>query len=232
MHLVENTGCNPDYPVGVGASVDYCACTFFDVQWGRCLDQGAEVSPGYHNMYVLTTDYNALQSTFVFSFDVSLSTPCHLLNQGFTFCSRESGNGFLYVTGSESGRRRHLLEFTPREDSAVAIDTMSSLCRDALSLDSLANVRRDCLAAFEESKVTVRMFGMEGAWPAYAFCGAEDMLHTFMFKPHNMIILFSNASAVARVFMRHTYARHVLRPAGRGARWPPSSCTSCRARRT
>ena len=196
--------------VGVGASAGYCACTLFDVQWGRCLDQGAAVSPGYDNMCVLTTDYNALQSTFVFSFDVSLSTPCRLLNQGFTFCSRESGNGFLYVTGSESGRRRHLLEFAPREDGAVAIDTMSSLCRDALSTDSLANVRRDCVAAFEESKVTVRMLGMEGAWPACAFCGAEDMLHTFLFKPHNIIILFSNASAVARVFMRHTYARHVL----------------------
>ena len=194
--------------VGAGDSVGYCACTLFDVQWGRCLDQGAAVNPGYDNMCVLTTDYNALQSSFVFSFDTSLSTPCRMLNQGFTFCSRESGNGFLYVTGNEVGRRRHLLEFTPDDNSAVAVDTMSSLCRDALSTELMPNVRRECIDAFEESKVTVRMLGMQDAWPACAFCGAEDMLHTFMFKPHNMIILFSNVSSVAHVFMRHTYAKH------------------------
>lgn len=195
--------------VGAGSSVGYCACTLFDVQWGRCLDQGAAVNPGYDNMCVLTTDYNALQSTFVFSYDESLSTACRLLNQGFTFCSRESGNGFLYVTGNEVARRRRLLGFTPHEDTAISIDTMSSICRDALTTDSMPNVRRDCVRAFEESKVTVRMLGMEHAWPACAFCGLEDMLHTFMFKPHNMIILFSNASSVAHVFMRHTHARHL-----------------------
>jgi hypothetical protein len=193
--------------VGVGASVGYCACTLFDVQWGRCLDQGAAVNPGYDNMCVLTTDYNALQSSFVFSFDASLSTACRLLNQGFTFCSRESGNGFLYVTGNDVGGRRRLLE--SNEDSAVAIDTMSSLCRDAFSTDMMPNVRRDCIDAFEESRVTVRMLGMQDAWPACAFCGMEDMLHNFMFKPHNMIILFSNVSSVTHVFMRHTYAKHV-----------------------
>jgi len=192
--------------VGAGDSVGYCACTLFDVQWGRCLDQGAAVNPGYDNMCVLTTDYNALQSSFVFSFDASLSTACRLLNQGFTFCSRESGNGFLYVTGNEVGRRRRLLEAT--ENSAVAIDTMSSVCRDALSSDLMPNVRRDCIAAFEESKLTVRMLGMQDAWPECAFCGVEDMLHNFMFKPHNMIILFSNVSSVAHVFMHHTYAKH------------------------
>jgi hypothetical protein len=197
--------------VGAGASVGYCACTLSDVQWGRCLDQGAPVNPGYDNMCVLTTDYNALQSTFVFSFDESLSTACRLLNQGFTFCSRESGNGFLYVTGNEMGARRRLLEFTPNENSAVAIDTMSSLCRDALISDLMPNVRRDCIDAYEDSRVTVRMLGMQDAWPACAFCGPEDMIHNFMFKPHNMIILFSNVSAVARVFMRHTYARHVMK---------------------
>ena len=192
--------------VGAGDSVGYCACTLFDVQWGRCLDQGAAVNPGYDNMCVLTTDYNALQSSFTFSFDASLSTACRLLNQGFTFCSRESGNGFLYVTGNEVGRRRRLLESD--ENSAVAIDTMSSVCRDALSSDFMPNVRRDCIAAFEESKVTVRMLGMQDAWPECAFCGVEDMLHTFMFKPHNMIILFSNVSSVTHVFMHHTYAKH------------------------
>lgn len=196
--------------VGAGSSVGYCACTLFDVQWGRCLDQGAAVNPGYDNMCVLTTDYNALQSTFVFSYDQSLSTACRLLNQGFTFCSRESGNGFLYVTGNEVARRRRLLEFTPNEDSVVSIDTMSSLCRDALSTDSMPNVRRECIDAFEESKVTVRMLGMQDAWPECAFCGVEDMLHNFMFKPHNMIILFSNISSVAHVFMRHTSAKHVM----------------------
>ena len=51
---------------------------------------------------------------------------------------------------------------------------------------------------------------VQDAWPACAFCGVEDMLHNFLFKPHNMIILFSNASSVARVFIRHTYVRHVL----------------------
>jgi len=197
--------------VGAGASAGYCACTLFDVQWGRCLDQGAAVNPGYDNMCVLTTDYNAMQSSFVFAFDASLSTACRLLNQGSTFCSRESGNGFLYVTGNEMGGRRRLLEFTPDENSAVAIDTMSSLCRDALGTDLMPNVRRDCIDAFEESKITVRMLGMQHAWPACAFCGVEDMVHNFMFKPHNMIVLFSNVSSVAHVFMRHTYARHVLR---------------------
>jgi hypothetical protein len=194
--------------VGAGDSVGYCACTLFDVQWGRCLDQGAAVNPGYDNMCVLTTDYNALQSSFTFSFDASLSTACRLLNQGFTFCSRESGNGFLYVTGNDVGGRRRLLEFTANEHSAVAIDTMSSLCRDAFSTDLMPNVRRDCIEAFEDSKVTVDMLGMQQVWPACAFCGVEDMLHNFMFKPHNMIILFSNVSSVARVFMRHTYAKH------------------------
>jgi hypothetical protein len=193
--------------VGAGASVGYCACTLFDVQWGRCLDQGAAVNPGYDNMCVLTTDYNALQSSFVFSFDASLSTACRLLNQGFTFCSRESGNGFLYVTGNDVGGRRRLLE--SNEDSAVAIDTMSSLCRDAFSTDTMPNVRRDCIDAFQESRVTVGILGMQDAWPACAFCGMEDMLHNFMFKPHNMIILFSNVSSVAHVFMRHTYAKHL-----------------------
>jgi hypothetical protein len=195
--------------VGAGSSTGYCACTLFDVQWGRCLDQGAAVNPGYDNMCVLTTDYNALQSTFLFSFDQSMSTACRFLNQGFTFCARESSNGFLYVTGNEVARRRHLLEFDGAQDSALMIDTMSSLCRDALSTDSMPNVRRECIDAFEESKVTVRMLGMQDAWPPCAFCGVEDMLHTFMFKPHNMIILFSNVSSVARVFMRHTSARHV-----------------------
>ena len=187
--------------VGAGSSVGYCACTLFDVQWGRCLDQGAAVNPGYDNMCVLTTDYNALQSSFTFSFDVSLSTPCRVLNQGFTFCSRESGNGFLYVTGSEVGRRRHLLEFASDAKSPVVIDTMSSLCRDALSGDLMPNVRRDCIHAFEDSKVTVHMIGMQHAWPPCAFCGVEDIMHNFMFKPHNMIILFSNVSSVAHVFM-------------------------------
>jgi hypothetical protein len=195
--------------VGAGSSTGYCACTLFDVQWGRCLDQGAAVNPGYDNMCVLTTDYNALQSTFLFSFDQSMSTACRFLNQGFTFCARESSNGFLYVTGNEVARRRHLLGFDGAQDSALAIDTMSSLCRDALSTDSMPNVRRECIDAFEESKVTVRMLGMQDAWPQCAFCGVEDMLHTFIFKPHNMIILFSNVSSVARVFMRHTSARHV-----------------------
>ena len=162
-------------------------------------------------MCVLTTDYNALQSSFVFAFDASLSTACRLLNQGFTFCSRESGSGFLYVTGNEMGARRRLLEFSLDENSAVAIDTMSSLCRDALGTDLMPNVRRDCIDAFEESKVTVRMLGMQNAWPACAFCGVEDMVHNFMFKPHNMIVLFSNVSSVAHVFMRHTYARHVMK---------------------
>jgi hypothetical protein len=195
--------------VGAGDSVGYCACTLFDVQWGRCLDQGAAVNPGYENMCVLTTDYNALQSSFTFSFDASMSTACRLLNQGFTFCSRESGNGFLYVTGNEVGGRRRLLEFSATESSAVAIDTVSGICRDAFSSDLMPNVRRDCMQAFEDSKVTVRMLGMQDAWPACAFCGVEDMLHNFMFKPHNMIILFSNASSVGQVLMRHTYARHV-----------------------
>ena len=86
---------------------------------------------------------------------------------------------------------------------------MSSICRDALTTDSMPNVRRDCVSAFEDSKVTVRMLGMEHAWPACAFCGLEDMLHNFMFKPHNMIILFSNASSMAHVFMRHTHAKHL-----------------------
>ena len=195
--------------VGAGDSVGYCACTLFDVQWGRCLDQGAAVNPGYEKMCVLTSDYNALQSSFVFSFDASLSTACRLLNQGFTFCSRESGNGFLYVTGKTVGRRRRLLESTPNANDAFAVDTMSSLCRDALSTDSMPNVRRDCIEAFEQSKVTVRMLGMQDAWPACAFCGVEDMLQNFMFKPDNMIVLFSNVSAVAHVLMRHTYAKHV-----------------------
>jgi hypothetical protein len=101
-----------------------------------------------------------------------------------------------------------LLEFTPDENSAVAIDTMSSLCRDALGTGLMPNVRHACIEAFEESRVTVHMLGMQDAWPACAFCGVEDMLHTFMFKPHNMIILFSNVSSVAHVFMRHTYAKH------------------------
>jgi hypothetical protein len=96
-------------------------------------------------MCVLTTDYNALQSSFVFSFDVSLSTACRLLNQDFTFCSRESVNGFLYVTGNEVGRRHRLLEFASDESSAVAIDTMSSLCRDAFSIDTMSNLCRDAI---------------------------------------------------------------------------------------
>ena len=196
--------------VGAGSGGGFCACTLFDVQWGRCLDQGAAVNPGYDDICVLTTDYNALQSTFAFSFDVSMSTPCRLLNQGFTFCSRESNNGFLYVTGAEVARRRHLLEFAPDDRGAVAIDTRSSICRDALSTDLLPNVRRECVTAFEESRATVRMLGMQDAWPACAFCGAEDMMYTFMFKPHNMVILFSNASSVARVVLRHTFARHLM----------------------
>jgi len=195
--------------VGAGASVGYCACTLFDVQWGRCLDQGAAVNPGYDKMCVLTTDYNALQSSFVFGFDQSMSSPCRLLNQGFTFCSRESGNGFLYVTGTEVSRRRHLLGYDTT-DSGFTIDTMSSVCRDALSTDMMPNVRRECLETFEESKLTVRMLGMQDSWPACAFCGMEDMLHNFMLKPHNLIILFSNASAVAHVVMRHTYAKNLL----------------------
>ena len=104
-----------------------------------------------------------------------------------------------------------MLEFTPSDNSAVAIDTMSSLCRDALSSDVMPNVRRDCIDAYEDSRVTVRMLGMQNAWPACAFCGVEDMIHNFMFKPHNMIILFGNVSSVAHVFMRHTYARHVMK---------------------
>jgi len=196
--------------VGAGSGSGYCACTLFDVQWGRCLDQGAAVNPGYDSICVLTPDYNSLQSTFTFSFDVSMSTPCRLLNQGFTFCSRESNNGFLYVTGTEVARRRHLLEFTANDNGAAAIDTMSSICRDALSTDLMPSVRRDCIDAFDDSKVTVRMLGMQDAWPACAFCGAEDMMYNFLFKPHNMIILFSNASSVARVLMRHTYARHLM----------------------
>jgi len=196
--------------VGAGASVGYCACTLFDVQWGRCLDQGAAVNPGYDKMCVLTTDYNALQSSFVFGFDESMSSPCRLLNQGFTFCSRESGNGFLYVTGTEVSSRRRLLGIDAPEDSGFTIDTMSSVCRDALSTDLMPNVRRECLEAFEESKLTVRMLGMQDNWPACAFCGVEDMLHNFMLKPHNLIILFSNASAVAHVVMRHTYVKDLM----------------------
>jgi hypothetical protein len=53
------------------------------------------------------------------------------------------------------------------------------------------------------------MLGMQDAWPECAFCGVEDMLHNFMFKPHNMIILFSNISSVAHVFMRHTHAKNL-----------------------
>ncbi len=181
-----------------------------DVEWCRCLDQGAAVNPGYDRMCVLTTDYNALQSSFVFSFDASLSTACHLFNQGYTFCSRESVNGFLYVTGNELGARGRLLEFTDNDDAAVAIDTTSSLCRDALLTDTMPNVRRDRIAAFEDRKTTVHMLGMQDAWPACAFCGVEDMLHTFMFKPHNMVILFRNVSSVAHVLMCHTYARHAM----------------------
>jgi hypothetical protein len=196
--------------VGAGSSVGYCACTLFDVQWGRCLDQGAAVNPGYDDMCVLTTDYNALQSTFLFSYDESMSTACRLLNQGFTFCARESSNGFLYVTGNEVARRRHLLEFAPSQDGVLAIDTMSSICRDALSTGLMPNVRQECIDAYEGSRATVSMLGMQEAWPECAFCGLEDMMHTFMFKPHNMIILFSNVSSVARVFMRHTSAKHLV----------------------
>jgi hypothetical protein len=124
-------------------------------------------------MCVLTTDYNALQSSFVFSFDASLSTACRLLNQGFTFCSRESGNGFLYVTGNDVGGRRRLLDF--EEDSALTIDTVSSLCQDALSTELLPNVRRDCIQAFDDSKVTVRMLGMQDAWKRLiAYARAEQ----------------------------------------------------------
>lgn len=192
-----------------GMSLGYCACGLFQIKFARCLDHAKNVNPGYDDMCIFTSDPNFLRSvTFTFSFDTSISTPCRMINPALSFCSRET-NGQLYIVGTDISRRRHLLEVTSGSDD-VRIETASALCQDALASETMPHTRASCVAIYHESQLTVHELGLEGSLPACAFCGLEDAFAAFVLRPHNMIALTTNISAIIKIAARHTPLKHVF----------------------
>jgi hypothetical protein len=134
--------------------------------------------PAYDKLCVYTRDYSFLTTTnYVFSFYTSLTAPCNDLNPSSTFCARESSDGQLYAVGVDAVRRRHLLSHTGTGNTMTATDTYNSLCKDALSGESMPAHRASCRVAYEYSLETLAQLDLPWPLAPCTFCSIEDAVH-------------------------------------------------------
>jgi hypothetical protein len=170
------------------------------------------VIPGYNKLCIYTQDYNYLKTTaYIFSFYTTMTVPCVVLNPTSASCAMEGNDNELYVVGTESVRRRHLLAVGGGDSGAemTAADTHDSLCKDALSSGHMPAHRRLCIESFRASQETLRELGLS-TLPPCSFCSSEDAIQTFLLHPHNLFVAFTNVSRVLHVVSKHTVASDIL----------------------
>ena len=192
-----------------GRSTGYCACGLLNIEFARCTHRGEAVIPGYNKLCIYTQDYNYLKTTsYIFSFYTTLTVPCAALNPASAACAAEGNDNELYVVGTESVRRRHLLAV---DDAAemTAEDTHDSLCKDALSSAHMPTHRRLCIQTFRASQQTLHELGLS-TLPPCSFCSKADAMETFLMHPHNLFVVFTNVSRVLHVITKHTVASDIL----------------------
>jgi len=188
-----------------GRSDGFCACGLVDIELQRCVAQTKPAMPAYDKLCVYTRDYSFLTTTnYVFSFYTSLTAPCNDLNPMSTFCARESSDGQLYAVGVDAVRRRHLLSDAGTTNTMTAADTYNSLCKDALSGESMPAHRASCRVAYEYSRETLAQLDLPWPLAPCTFCSIEDAVHGLLYEPHNLVMLASNVSRVVIILMRHS----------------------------
>ena len=195
-----------------GRSTGYCACGLTNIEFARCTQRGAAVIPGYNKLCIYTQDYNYLKTTaYIFSFYTTMTVPCVVLNPASASCAMEGNDNELYIVGTESVRRRHLLGVGGEDSGAemTAADTHDSLCQDALSSAHMPAHRQRCIEGFRASQETLRELGLS-ALPPCAFCSKDDAIQTFLLHPHNLFVVFTNMSRVLHVVSKHTLASDII----------------------
>jgi hypothetical protein len=195
--------------VTAGRSTGYCACGLLNIEFARCTHRGEAVIPGYNKLCIYTQDYNYLKTTsYVFSFYTTVTVPCATLNPASAACAAEGNDNELYVVGTESVRRRHLLAVGDAVEM-TAEDTHDSMCKDALSSEHMPAHRRLCVQTFRASQETLRELGLS-TLPPCSFCSKADAMEAFLMRPHNLFVVFTNVSRVLHVIMKHTVASDIL----------------------